>query len=100
MNVRTTLTALFLVLALSSCSGMKHGSASTTATAPVTASTSLDRAMTMKVQKALNKSGAHVKVDGKMGKNTEVALKSYQEKNGLKATGATDSATLNKLGVH
>jgi peptidoglycan hydrolase-like protein with peptidoglycan-binding domain len=51
------------------------------------------------VQQALNKEGCKLKVDGRMGKHTRSALKSYQKKNGLKATGEMDEATLAKLNV-
>lgn len=51
------------------------------------------------VQEALSKEGYKLKVDGLMGKQTRSALKSYQKKNGLKATGKTDEATLAKLNV-
>ena len=53
----------------------------------------------MAVQEALNKSGAKLKVDGRMGKQTRAAIKKYQSANGLKATGKADPATLAKLGV-
>ncbi|MEW5914028.1 MAG: peptidoglycan-binding domain-containing protein [Thermodesulfobacteriota bacterium] len=52
-----------------------------------------------KVQTALNGAGYKVKVDGKMGKDTRNALKAFQKKNGLKATGRLTKATLTKLGV-
>ena len=51
------------------------------------------------VQTALNKNGAGLKVDGKMGKGTRAALKSYQKSNGLPETGRVDNATKAKLGV-
>jgi len=51
------------------------------------------------LQEALNKNGATLKVDGRMGKNTRAALKDYQSKNGLKATGKLDKATRAKLGL-
>ena len=51
------------------------------------------------VQSALNKEGYQLKVDGKMGKQTHAALKDYQSKNGLPATGKADAATMRKLGV-
>jgi peptidoglycan hydrolase-like protein with peptidoglycan-binding domain len=51
------------------------------------------------VQAALNKNGAMLKVDGKMGKATRDALKKYQSSNGLKSTGRMDDATKMKLGV-
>ena len=51
------------------------------------------------VQEALNKNGASLKIDGKMGPGTRAALKKYQSANGLKATGRVDAATKTKLGV-
>lgn len=53
----------------------------------------------MALQEALNKNGANLKVDGRMGKGTRAALKDYQEKNGLKATGRLDKPTRAKLGL-
>lgn len=51
------------------------------------------------IQEALNKSGAKLKVDGRMGKHTHAALKNFQSKHGLKATGTATKATLKALGV-
>ncbi len=53
----------------------------------------------MAIQEALNKGGANLKVDGKMGSKTRAALKKYQADNGLKATGRIDKQTRAKLGV-
>ena len=38
-------------------------------------------------------------IDGKMGPKTQAALREYQQKEGLTATGRLDSATAQKLGV-
>ncbi|MHB8254230.1 MAG: peptidoglycan-binding domain-containing protein [Acidiferrobacter sp.] len=51
------------------------------------------------IQEALDKSGAKLKVDGFMGKATEGALKAFQTKHKLKATGTADKATLKALDV-
>ncbi|MBP9837473.1 MAG: peptidoglycan-binding protein [Proteobacteria bacterium] len=51
------------------------------------------------IQKALNKHGAHLKTDGKMGPSTKAAIKKFQAKNKIKATGIADAATLSKLGA-
>ncbi|HQU15843.1 MAG: hypothetical protein B7Z66_03260 [Chromatiales bacterium 21-64-14] len=48
-------------------------------------------------QEALNKDGYKMKADGIMGKKTRAALKEFQAKHGLKATGQLNSATLKKL---
>jgi peptidoglycan hydrolase-like protein with peptidoglycan-binding domain len=53
---------------------------------------------TRAVQKALNQKGYKVKVDGKMGKPTQVALKKFQKANGLEPTGKVNEMTLEKLG--
>jgi len=51
------------------------------------------------IQKALDKAGAKLKADGFMGKMTKAALKAFQTKHGLKATGVANKATLKALGV-
>jgi peptidoglycan hydrolase-like protein with peptidoglycan-binding domain len=52
------------------------------------------------VQQALKDKGHDPgDVDGKMGPKTQQALRDYQQKEGLKATGRLDSETASKLGV-
>ncbi len=51
------------------------------------------------IQNALNKDGYNVKVDGKFGKQTQAAIKQYQQDQKLPATGQPDDATKQKLGV-
>ena len=51
------------------------------------------------IQEALNHEGAKLAVDGRMGKNTRDALKSFQTAHGLKATGHADAKTLEALGL-
>jgi peptidoglycan hydrolase-like protein with peptidoglycan-binding domain len=51
------------------------------------------------IQEALNKSGAGLKVDGFMGKNTHAALKKFQSEHKLKDTGTADKETIKALGV-
>lgn len=53
----------------------------------------------MALQQALNKNGAKLAVDGRMGKMTRSALRKYQKDNGLKTTGMPDKATKAKLGM-
>jgi peptidoglycan hydrolase-like protein with peptidoglycan-binding domain len=52
------------------------------------------------VQQALKDKGHDPgEVDGKMGPKTQSALRDYQQKEGLKATGRVDNETASKLGV-
>jgi peptidoglycan hydrolase-like protein with peptidoglycan-binding domain len=51
------------------------------------------------IQAALRRSGERVKVDGRWGPKTSAALRDYQQKNGLQASGELDDATLQKLNV-
>jgi peptidoglycan hydrolase-like protein with peptidoglycan-binding domain len=50
-------------------------------------------------QQALNKHGAQLVADGKMGPKTRAALKDFQKSNNLKVTGKLDSATQKALGI-
>ncbi|WP_298139288.1 peptidoglycan-binding domain-containing protein [Acidiferrobacter sp.] len=51
------------------------------------------------IQAALDKAGAHLKVDGFAGRQTSAALRAYQKKHHLKVTGTADAATLKSLKV-
>jgi hypothetical protein len=52
------------------------------------------------VQQALKDQGHDPgEIDGKMGPKTQAALRDYQQKQGLKATGQLDAETSAKLGV-
>jgi peptidoglycan hydrolase-like protein with peptidoglycan-binding domain len=52
------------------------------------------------VQQALKDQGLDPgPIDGKMGAKTKAALRDYQQKQGLKATGRLDAETAAKLGV-
>jgi peptidoglycan hydrolase-like protein with peptidoglycan-binding domain len=52
------------------------------------------------VQEALKAKGNDPgPIDGRMGPKTRVALKAFQEANGLKATGRLDDQTVEKLGL-
>jgi peptidoglycan hydrolase-like protein with peptidoglycan-binding domain len=51
------------------------------------------------LQQELNKNGAKVKVDGKMGPETQSALRQYQQKNNLRVTGSLDAETKAKLRI-
>lgn len=50
-------------------------------------------------QTALNKAGAGLTVDGKMGPKTRAAVKAFQKSHNLKVNGHLDKATRAALGV-
>lgn len=52
-----------------------------------------------KTQQALNAAGAKLKIDGKLGKETRMAIRDFQKKNGLKVNGHLNKATRAKLKV-
>jgi len=56
--------------------------------------------MVKQLQRALTAQGERVSVDGVMGPKTEAALRDYQQKHGLQATGQLDDATRNSLNLH
>jgi peptidoglycan hydrolase-like protein with peptidoglycan-binding domain len=66
----------------------------------VKAKKTINTAQIKSVQEALASAGYKIKVDGKMGRQLRAALKKYQKKNGLKATGRIDKATLAKMSVN
>ena len=51
------------------------------------------------VQTALNSHGAKLTVDGRMGRRTAVALRSFQHQQNLPVTGRPDKATLKALDI-
>ncbi len=57
------------------------------------------KAQGRKVQMALNDRGYNLQEDGRMGKKSQAALRSFQKKQGLKPTGQADPATLKALGL-
>lgn len=59
----------------------------------------LDPELVKSVQKALSDAGYKVKIDGRVGPQVRAALKKYQKKNKLKATGRIDKATLQNMGI-
>jgi peptidoglycan hydrolase-like protein with peptidoglycan-binding domain len=52
-----------------------------------------------KVQHALSKKGMHVKADGMYGPSTINAVKKFQRKHHIPATGTLNQKTLKALGV-
>ena len=65
--------------------------------APKTAKT--PRESVKALQAALNRNGAALRIDGRMGPATRAALKKYQSANGLPQSGRDDPATRAKLGI-
>ena len=51
------------------------------------------------VQQQLSKNGHDVTVDGKMGPQTQAALKDFQQKQGLQPSGQLDAQTLAAFGM-
>ena len=60
---------------------------------------SLSQETIKQVQEKLKAAGYDVQVDGIMGPKTQAALKEYQQKQGLQASGQLDRQTLAALGV-
>ena len=78
----------------SSSTGTMSGDNSAKAGEMASTQGNLDPKTVTQVQQALN-----VKSDGKWGPHTEAALKQYQQKNGLSATGQLDQPTRAKLNL-
>lgn len=53
----------------------------------------------MEIQKALEKAGARIELDGVFGKQTSDALKAFQTKHKIKPTGIADNFTVTMLGI-
>jgi hypothetical protein len=75
---------------------MSTGTQAKTSPAPI----HLSKHDSMALQKALTSAGLYKgKVDGRIGKQTTTALRSYQQANNLDVTGQPDAETLAKLGI-
>lgn len=85
-------TALALALAIGAAFSMPFTTSADAATKKTHASASVKSA-----QEALNKNGASITADGKMGPKTVAAIKSFQKSHGLKATGKLDAKTKSAL---
>jgi peptidoglycan hydrolase-like protein with peptidoglycan-binding domain len=70
-----------------------------TAMAAAPAKPAMTKPVVMAVQRALNKDGAGLRVDGIAGPKTERAVLNYQSAHGLKTTGKIDPALEKRLGV-
>ena len=108
MKSNTIVRAMFLMLvfSLASCAKKEPAPqpaakpAPVAAPAPVPAAKKETKPATVAdIQAKLIEHGAKLKSDGKMGAKTKTALKKFQAKNGLKATGVADRNTLSKLGL-
>ena len=117
------ISAAALVAAVSGCGLFENGNrnnpppAASAAPEPAPAQTGMSNSATVsgtatiertsassdqvrKVQSALKDNGEHVKVDGIWGPRTSQALRDYQQKNGLQASGQLDDQTKQKLNVN
>jgi len=63
------------------------------------AASAAHRTLVMKVQRALDKQGAEIKVDGIVGPTTDRALLNFQSAHHLALTGKIDPAVEKALGV-
>jgi peptidoglycan hydrolase-like protein with peptidoglycan-binding domain len=91
MKTATLLTAATLAVAITTGPAIAQ-TAAPSASQP-------DRAQVERVQKALKDAGHDPgAIDGVMGARTSAALKAYQTKEGLSASGQLDDATMAKIG--
>jgi peptidoglycan hydrolase-like protein with peptidoglycan-binding domain len=60
---------------------------------------SMSQETVKQVQQKLSAAGHQIEVDGIMGPKTQAALKEYQQKQGMQATGQLNQETLAALGV-
>ncbi len=60
----------------------------------------LEKSRVKEVQQVLIDAGFKTKASGFLGPQTRRALKNYQKRNGLKATGRLNKATLSKMGIN
>jgi peptidoglycan hydrolase-like protein with peptidoglycan-binding domain len=94
-----TLTPVLLGFVLVALTAMQGAAQTSASPSTVPARESGDRAEVERVQKALKQMGHDPgPIDGVMGERTREALRAYQAKQGLGATGRLDDATLAKLG--
>jgi len=97
--------AAAVCLALAPAAFAQQTSGSSTTPAADTGATTSSTAATpssdevRQVQQHLKDKGVDVAVDGVMGPKTRAALKSFQQQQGLTASGDIDSSTLTALGV-
>lgn len=101
-NLTTTLVAVAFALSAGVVAAGETGAATGALSTPAKTSVqkkpvrkvaSRPSAEIKKVQVALNRNGASLKVDGWLGHSTRAALKSYQKAKGLKETGHLDGQT-------
>ena len=95
LDPETDSSRLRRVLALSAPPPVANGAAAAVGAKPVTV-----RAVRVTaLQRALKARGFAVTVDGELGPDTTVALRAFQRKNGLQASGKLDAASAQSLGV-
>jgi peptidoglycan hydrolase-like protein with peptidoglycan-binding domain len=119
MNKTAGLAAAAVIAALMTTSAFAASTAPTTTTAPAAAATApaatptqtpaapkaaakhaaMSKQQVEAIQTALNSNGEKVAVDGAWGHKTMTALKDFQQKHGIKASGHADPATLQQLKI-
>lgn len=80
-------------------SSMENPSANANTSNSGAAENNLSREEVRQAQAALKKTGENVKVDGIVGPQTQEAVRNFQQKNGIEASGQLDQQTLQKLNV-
>lgn len=93
------IAGMFCLGAVAPTAALAQDKAATEMKAKPTAKKATPSKSVMALQAALNKNGAKLAVDGRMGKQTRTALRAWQKANGLKSTGMADKATKAKLGL-
>jgi peptidoglycan hydrolase-like protein with peptidoglycan-binding domain len=103
--MQTRLTVLAAALGLTLATGV-YAQQQPPSETPTTPSASAgaqaqaqDSQTVRQVQQQLKDQGHDIAVDGQMGPQTQAALKEFQKKQGLEASGELDAGTMSALGV-
>jgi peptidoglycan hydrolase-like protein with peptidoglycan-binding domain len=103
-TIRTAAIAITLasLAALPGCSGFHHTSTAPAATAAAAGTgQELSPEMVQRVQTMLQQQGLYNgSIDGKWGSGTQAAVRAYQQKHNLTASGQLDQATLNAMDLN
>ena len=102
MRAKVFLPMVGLMFGLAGLTGIPSPSVAAQESHPAANAMAAKKAQQMSItslQEALNRHGAKLKVDGKLGRKTRAALKKFQVANGIKGTGRVDKTTRVKLGI-